>query len=108
MLLYVTVGSADEARQIARQLVEERLVACVNIMAPVQSFYWWEGAVQQAEETVFVAKTKQQLVADVIQRVQQLHSYEVPAILSFKITGGNPDYLAWVDGECLANRSTPN
>lgn len=102
-LLYVTAATPAEARTLARQLVTERLAACTNVYAPVQSFYWWEGEVQAAAETVFVAKTRGDLVPAAIARVRQLHSYQVPAVLALPVADGNPDYLAWVDAACLAD-----
>lgn len=96
-LLYVTVPTPAEAQDLARQLVAERLVACANVLAPGQSFYWWEGEIQTAAETIFVAKTGRAKVAAAIERVGQLHSYQVPAVLALPVAHGNPDYLAWLD-----------
>lgn len=100
VLMYVTTSGEDEAARIARALVEERLVACANILPPVRSFYRWEGKVQDDREVVFVAKTTRALVSDVIRRVQEMHSYDVPAILALPILEGNADYLQWVGDEC--------
>lgn len=99
-MIYITTPDNDEAVRIARTLVEERLVACANVLAPIRSFYWWEGQVQDDGEVPLVAKTTRRLVDDVIRRVQELHSYSVPAILALPIITGNQSYLDWVDQEC--------
>lgn len=104
VLIYVTTSGEDEARRIARTLVAERLVACANIIPRVASYYWWQDELQEDEEAAFVAKTRADRVAAVVRRVKELHGYTVPAILALPILGGNPDYLAWVDRECLAAR----
>lgn len=100
-LVYVTAPNAEEGEAIARKLVEERLAACTNMLPPITSFYWWEGQLQQDQEVAFIAKTRRDMAGAVIERVRQLHSYQVPAVLVLDVVGGNPDYLAWVDAECL-------
>src|SRR5690606_8194408 len=102
VLMYVTTSGEEEAARIARTLVEERLVACANILPPVRSFYWWEGELQDDREVVFVAKTTAGLVPRDIQRVKELHSYQVPAILALPILEGNAVFLQWVRQECRA------
>lgn len=102
VLMYVTTSGEEEAVRIARTLVEERLVACANVLAPVRSFYRWEGRIQDDREVVFLAKTTRARVPDVIRRVRELHSYSVPAILALPILEGNADYLAWVEAECAS------
>ena len=97
--LYVTAGSADEATRIARALVEERLVACANVLPHVTSLYWWDGAVQESSEAVLVAKTREERVEAVIARVNALHSYSCPCIVALPILEGNPAYLAWIGAE---------
>lgn len=102
VLVYVTTAGEEEARRIARALVEERLAACANVIPAVRSYYWWQGALQEDDEAAFVAKTRADLVDAVIRRVRELHGYTVPAILALPILAGNPDYLAWLDRECAA------
>jgi len=100
VMIYVTTSGDDEAARIARTLVEERFVACANILPPVRSFYRWEGQIQDDREVVFVAKTTRERVPEVIRRVRELHSYEVPAILALPILDGDAAYLQWVGDEC--------
>lgn len=94
--VYITAGSLDEARTIARRLVEERLAACVNIVENMHSLYWWEGKIQEDTEVILIAKTQTALVADLTRRVQTLHSYTVPCVVSLPIASGNPDFLDWI------------
>lgn len=98
--VYVTAPNAEEAEAMARKLVEERLAACTNVFPPITSYYWWEGELQRDQEVSFIAKTRRDLAQAVIQRVRQLHSYQVPAVLVLDVVDGNPDYLAWVDAQC--------
>lgn len=97
--IYVTAANADEAKAIGEALVQERLVACANILAPIASIYWWQGQVQRDSEAVLIAKTRAELVERVIARVKALHSYSVPCVVSLPIEQGNPDFLAWIAAE---------
>jgi len=96
---YVTASSPDEARRIGRALVEERLAACVNILPGMISIYRWQGAVETAEETVLIAKTRADLFETLSARVKELHSYEVPCVVELRLGRGNPDYLGWLEAE---------
>lgn len=95
-LLYVTVGSAEEAGEIGKSLVEDRLVACVNILSPMQSIYRWEGEIQMDMECVLIAKTREDLVDEVTARICRLHSYDVPCVVALPLDGGNPAFLDWI------------
>lgn len=97
--VYITTGSREEARRIGRALVEERLAACVNILDGMNSFYWWEGAVQDDQETVLIAKTRDRLQERLTARVRELHSYDCPCVVALPIEGGNPAYLDWLAAE---------
>lgn len=98
-LMYITVGTLAEAQKIGRTLVEERLVACINILNNVTSMYWWEGKIQNEQEVILLAKTTQRLVPEVIERVKSLHSYVCPCIVFLAVDGGNPAFLDWVETE---------
>lgn len=100
-MIYITVGSADEARALGRALVHERLAASANVIEGVTSFFWWQGELREASEAVLVAKTKSALVPRVIARVKALHSYDCPCVLSLPVEDGNPDYLDWVAEETI-------
>jgi periplasmic divalent cation tolerance protein len=94
-LIYITAGNEDEAHRIGRILVEEKLAACVNTH-PIKSIYWWEGDIEEETEVAVLVKTKAGLVDEVINGVKELHSYEVPCIISLPVEKGNPDYLKWI------------
>ena len=98
-MIYITAKDKDEAKAIGKGLVEERLVACVNIIDNMESIYWWEGRVQEAHEVVLIAKTKESLVPKVIDKVKSMHSYDCPCIVLLPVLGGNPEYLEWVAKE---------
>jgi periplasmic divalent cation tolerance protein len=100
-LVYMTMGSSEEAERIGNALVGERLAACVNLLPGMRSIYRWKGAVEAAEEVVLIAKTRAPLVAALVARVKQLHSYEVPCAISLPILDGNPDYLQWLAEETV-------
>ena len=96
-MIFVTVGSSEEADRIAARLVEERLAACVNRIRGVQSVYRWLGKLERSEEDLLIIKTKANLFDRLKERVQELHSYSVPEIISFRIEEGNEAYLGWLD-----------
>lgn len=99
VFVYMTAASPDEARRIARTLVEERLAACVNIQDGMTSIYRWEGEVETASETVMIAKTVRDRFAALAKRVRDIHSYAVPCVVEIPLGRGNPAYLEWLRGE---------
>ena len=106
VVMLSTAGARDEAERIARALVDERLAACVNVVAPITSIYRWKGAVERAEEVLLVVKTRTALTARVATRIRELHSYELPEAIVLPIDGGAADYLAWIAGETTVSGST--
>ncbi len=97
--LYMTVGSKEEARKIGKELVTARLVACVNILDNMNSFYMWDGEIQDDTEVVMIAKTTEDRVPDLIEKVKSLHSYDCPCIVSLHVAGGHQPFLEWIAGE---------
>ena len=97
--VYMTCADRDEAENIGTVLVERRLAACVNILDGMHSLYWWEGEVQRGEETVLIAKTRQESVGELTEAVKAMHGYEVPCVVALDIAGGNQDFLAWIREE---------
>ncbi len=95
-VVMVTVGSSEEALSIARTLVEEQLAACVNIVPRIRSIYRWKGDICDDEEQLLIMKTRTDLFPALQSRIRELHSYEVPEIISFPVAEGSPDYLNWV------------
>ncbi|MDF1556958.1 MAG: divalent-cation tolerance protein CutA [ANME-2 cluster archaeon] len=98
-IVYVTTGSMDEARKIARTLVEMKLAACVNLF-PIISIYRWDS-IQEDNEVAMVIKTTYEQIADIERIVKEMHSYTVPCIISFSIDGGSREYLDWIDDNVL-------
>ncbi len=101
-LIYITTADLGEAQRLASALVEERLAACANILPGMQSYHWWEDAVQTQQEVVLIAKTRAGRLDALINRVRALHSYDCPCVVAVPITEGNPDYLAWIAAETAA------
>ncbi len=95
-MVMVTVGNGEEALTIARTLVEEQLVACVNVIPRIRSIYRWKGEICDEEEQLLIMKTRSDLFPTLQNRIRKLHSYEVPEIISFPIAEGLPEYLNWV------------
>lgn len=99
-----TCSSAKEARRIARDLVEGRLAACVNIVtAPIESVYRWKGKLEMSKEFLLIIKTARGRFAAVERAIRKLHSYEVPEIIALPIASGSRDYLAWLSSS-VANK----
>jgi len=98
-IVLVTAGSAEEAAAIGRTLIEERLAACANIVPGIRSIYRWKGKICDEQEFLIIIKTRTSLFEAVQKRVKELHSYEVPEIISFPVARGLPQYLEWVLAE---------
>jgi periplasmic divalent cation tolerance protein len=102
-LLYVPVGTLAEARMIAATLVDERLVACANIIPAIESVYRWQGKVRREGEVLMLAKTRAELVDRARTRITALHSYAVPCVAALDISSANAPYLAWLAAETEQN-----
>lgn len=101
--VYMTAGSTEEARTIGDALVAERLAACVNMIDGMTSIYRWQGEIHHDAEIVLIAKTRQDRVAALTDRVKQLHSYDCPCIVVLPLMeGGNRAFLDWI-GEQAAD-----
>lgn len=100
-IVLVTVGSTDEAEQIASTLVEERLAACVNVVGPIRSIYRWEGAVQRDTEQLLIIKIRAAAFPQVEARVRELHSYDTPEVIALPIDDGSRKYLDWLQASVV-------
>ena len=98
-LVQIACPDADSAHALARSLVDARLAACVAVQSPQVSYYRWKGAVEQARETVLVAKTWADRVDALIEHVVQRHPYELPEVLAVEVGGGLDRYLDWIHAE---------
>ena len=97
-----TCGSSAEAEALAGRLIEERLAACVNVIAGVRSFYRWKGAVENAGEYLLVIKTSRDVFERLRAVLEAAHSYELPEVLALPVVAGSPAYLSWLEGELIA------
>ena len=99
LVVLVTAPSAEKAAELARQLVEERLAACGNVLPGIRSIYRWEGKVQDEPEALLVLKTHRDRFEALRNRVLALHPYQVPEVIALPVEAGSAGYLAWVAGE---------
>ena len=95
-IVLTTVGSEDEARKIARHLVEQKLAACVNIVPQIESIYRWQDKVESAREWLLLIKTTAEGFAAVRDAIRELHSYEVPECVVIAVEDGSAEYLEWL------------
>ena len=98
-LVLTTIGSKDGAEQLAQQLVERRLAACVNIVGPIRSVYRWREKIECEEECLLLIKTTKAQASQLQAALKELHPYELPECIELAIDGGSEPYLAWLAGE---------
>ena len=96
LLVLSSFPDAETARQIARTLVEEQCAACANLIPGAESIYWWKGVIETSVEVVALFKTTGEQYPRLVARLKELHPYELPEILAFEPSEGNPDYLQWI------------
>ncbi len=99
VLLYVTVPTKDEGLRLGRSLVEDRLAACANVYDGATSIFRWEGAVQQENEALLIAKTPRDLVDAATDLIVLEHPYDCPCVLAVPVAGGHQDFLTWINAE---------
>jgi len=99
VVIFITTGTDEEAHKIADGLINQKKVACINIVPRVSSFFRWQGKPDSAQESLLIVKTKASLLNEIITLVKELHSYDVPEIIALPIVGGNQDYLEWIGKE---------
>lgn len=100
IIVMVTTLSKEEALKIVRQLLNDRLIACANIVDHVSSLFWWENKINEATEFLVFMKSREEIFQRLSERVKELHSYQVPEIIALPIIAGSPSYLNWLDA-CL-------
>jgi periplasmic divalent cation tolerance protein len=99
--VFTVFANDEEARRIARILVEEELAACANILGACHSIYRWRGQVEESDEVAALLKTRADLAARLIARLAELHSYELPAAVVWPVAQALPAYASWVTDETL-------
>ena|SRR6266851_1968523 len=97
-IVLTTAGSEEEARKIARHLVENRLAACVNIIPQIESIYRWQGKVDSSREWLLLVKTTDERFPAVRDAIRELHTYELPECVVLNIEDGSSEYLQWLTG----------
>lgn len=95
-IFLVTVPNIEEGQRIAKTLVENKLAACVNIIQNVFSIYRWKGKIEENNEHLLLIKTIEENCAFLIQKINEIHSYETPECIGFKIEKGSEKYLKWI------------
>jgi len=98
-VVFITIDSQENAQKIASKLLSERKAACVNIIPAVESQYWWQGKIENADELMLVIKTRASLMDELVALVKSIHPYSIPEIIALPIIGGNEDYLQWIEKE---------
>jgi len=101
-VVLVTCATLEEARKIAREVVEKRLAACVNVVThAVESFYTWEGKIENGSEYLLMMKTSEERLEELQKEVLRLHSYDTPEFIVVPVVGGSQAYLAWLEESVL-------
>ncbi|MBY8981957.1 MAG: divalent-cation tolerance protein CutA [Candidatus Lokiarchaeota archaeon] len=95
-IYFSTVSSEEEAKKIATYLVENKVVACVNIINNIASIYTWEGKMEQSKEHLLIIKTSEEKSDELIHTIESLHSYDTPECIGIKIEKGSQKYLKWI------------
>jgi len=98
MIVLTTTATKKEAENITRNLLNQRLIACANILGPVSSLFWWKEKISRENEFLVLMKTSADLFEKLATTVKQMHSYEIPEIIAVPITKGEQTYLEWLSG----------
>jgi periplasmic divalent cation tolerance protein len=101
LLVFTTLANEDDAARIVRSLVEERLIACANLLPAARSLYRWEGRVADEREVIVLMKSRKQDWTALLSRLHELHPYQVPECIAVRVAAGAPKYMAWLE-EALA------
>ncbi|WP_461210736.1 divalent-cation tolerance protein CutA [Desulfocurvus sp. DL9XJH121] len=99
LFVYITAADEAEAASLGRMLVTRRLASCANLLGPIRSLYWWDGAVQDEAEAVLVAKTWDDRLDELVAAVREAHSYDEPCVVALPVAGGSPTFLDWIRAE---------
>ncbi len=96
MIVVFCTSPKNKTEEIAAKLLEEKLVACVNIIDGIKSMYWWEDKVQKDEESLMIIKARKELIEPLTSKIKELHPYDLPEIIALDIIGGSSEYLNWI------------
>lgn len=95
-IIYSVFPSLELAQQVSKTLLESRLIACANIIPSVQSMYIWQGKLVSDKEVILLLKTSVARSKEVMEKIRELHQYEMPAILSIEVSSSDSDFFTWV------------
>lgn len=104
-LVTTTTATREEAQAVANAALEARQAACVQIVGPIESRYWWQGAIEVAEEWLCLMKKSGERVKALRATIRRVHSYDTPEITVTHVVDGDPSYLAWIDAEATGGSS---
>lgn len=97
LIVFSTFPDEGEAVRVTRALVEERLIACANLLPAARSVYLWKGRVEDQAEVVAIMKTRKQDWVALMSRLHELHPYDTPECIAVRLAAGAPKYMAWLD-----------
>jgi len=97
IILFMTTATKQEAQKIVRSLLNKHLIACANILGPVESQFWWKEKIEKADEFLVLMKSDGKLFEKLSKTIKDMHSYETPEILALPIVKGWPPYLEWLN-----------
>ena len=101
-----TTDSREALERIGRHLLTERLIACIQVVGPIKSLYWWKGTIEETDEWLGIMKSRKSLYTQVEAELRSLHSYEVPEIVAVELSGVLPAYDTWVRTETGGDSET--
>jgi periplasmic divalent cation tolerance protein len=99
MVVFITASTFDQAEKIGKVLLEKKLVACVNIIKNIKSFFWWKGEISDEDEVLLMAKSENDNFKKIEEETKKLHSYSVPEIIALPLISGSKEYLDWIESE---------
>lgn len=97
LLVFTTFALEEDAVRVVRTLLEERLIACGNLLPGARSLYRWKGAIEDTREIVVLMKTRKQDWTALLSRLHELHPYETPECIALRVAAGAPQYMAWLE-----------
>ncbi len=95
--IFTTTGKKEDAKKIARDVLEKRLAACVQIIGPITSMYRWKGKIEEEHEWLCLMKSRNDLYDRLEETIKGIHPYEEPEILAIPVVAGSQGYLDWLN-----------
>ncbi len=103
-MIFSTIDNIERAREIGKKIVKEKLARCVNIIPFLESIYIWDGELNEDKEVLMIYKVSEDCVDSAIERIKELHPYEVPEVVAISLDKGNKEYLEWLKKGCGGER----